>query len=164
MEYQNSSIDLEYCRASSGKRLANYLIDLVAFYCVLFFVGMVVEIIFPGSVSQLENIDPILDRLVTLVVYGFVMFLIEAAFQGKSLGKLITGTKAVSSNGATLTFGQFILRNFIRAVPFNALSALGSPSKPWHDSWSHSIVIDEKVLALQEQRTDFFDELKSQTQ
>ena len=34
----------------------------------------------------------------------------------------------------------------MRAVPFNALSALGNPPNPWHDSVSNTFVIDENGI------------------
>ena len=162
MENQYEFINLEYCRASSGKRLANYLIDGIVVYIVAMFLGFITELLFPGSISEL-NIGVIEERLLGLLFHGLVMFLIETAFHGKTLGKLITGTKAININGSNISMAKSLLRNFIRAVPFNALSALGSPSKPWHDSWSDTMVIDEKVLALQETKAEFFEELKNQT-
>jgi hypothetical protein len=30
-------------------------------------------------------------------------------------------------------------------VPFEAFSALGTPSYPWHDKWTRTVVIDEKA-------------------
>ncbi|TKC12309.1 RDD family protein [Pedobacter polaris] len=163
MELQSSNINLEYCRASSMKRFVNYFIDATAVYIVIMFIGFLVEISNPGSLTELKR-GLIEERLLGFVLYGFIMFLIETVFRGKSLGKLITGTKAINIDGSNLTLQKAILRNFIRAVPFNALSALGAPCKPWHDSWSDTIVVDEKVLNLQERKTEFFENLKNQRQ
>ena len=156
-----SDINLEYCRASSGQRLANYLIDLVAFYVILFFLGMITEILLPGSMSDM-NVDPIIDRVITIIIYGLIMFVIEMAFQGKSLGKLITGTRAVTQDGATLSFEKCLIRNFVRAIPFNALSALGSPCAPWHDKWSDTLVVDDKKVELAKRKEEFYSGLKTQ--
>lgn len=159
MEQNNTykELDLEYCRVGSGKRLANYIIDMIAFYMMIFFLSLIIELVFPGSVSEWD-IDGITDRIITIILYGLVMFVIEAAFQGKSLGKLITRTRAVNINGKAPSFSQLLKRNFVRAVPFNAFSALGSPCVPWHDRWSDTYVVDEKVLALQERKAEFFSE------
>jgi uncharacterized RDD family membrane protein YckC len=158
----HDELELEYCRASTSKRFANYIIDLIAFYLAAIFLVFVLEMLKPGIISN-ANIDGFADRLISLLLYGLVMFLVEAILQGKSLGKLITGTRAVNRNGGTPTLGQFLGRNFIRAVPFNAFSALGRPCKPWHDSGSGTIVIDEKLLALQQRKEAFLAELKTQT-
>ncbi|MEE1946609.1 RDD family protein [Pedobacter sp. KR3-3] len=158
---KTKDMNLEYSRASSGKRLANYLIDVVAFYIILIFVAIVLELLFPNSVSGLET-NPIVDRLITLFFYGLVMFLIEMCFQGKSLGKLITGTRAMTLSGETLSFEKALIRNFVRAVPFNALSALGTPCSPWHDNWSDTIVVDEKKLELVRKQDEFYSDLRNQ--
>jgi len=49
------------------------------------------------------------------------------------------------------------------AIPFNPLSALGSPCSPWHDRWSQTMVIEEKMVALQAQKTELFSTIKNQT-
>jgi len=163
MNYQNSEINLEYCRASSGKRFANYIIDVIIVYIVIMFIGFIAEIIFPGSITELK-MGLIEERLIGFLLYGLIMFSIETAFRGKTLGKLITGTRAINIDGKDISMPKSLLRNFIRAVPFNALSALGSPSKPWHDSWSDTLVIDEKVLSLQKRKGEFLEDLKNQKQ
>lgn len=163
MEHTNYNLNLSYCRASSAKRLANYLIDLIVFYIILFFIGFATEALFPGSISGM-NINSITERLIAIVLYGLVMFITEAIFQGKSVGKLITGTKAVNINGDELTFDQYLIRNFTRAIPFNSISALGTPCTPWHDQWSKTIVVDVKFLDLELRKEEFFTELKNQRQ
>lgn len=150
----SSDIDLEYCRASAGKRFLNYVIDLIAFYIIFLGILIAVSIISPGI---FDNINSFVDRLITLVCYGLIMGLIEAAANGKSLGKLITGTKAVNTDGTEIDFQKAFMRNIIRSIPFNALSALGTPSNPWHDKWSDTIVVDEKKVALIERKETFFD-------
>ncbi|HEX9513187.1 MAG TPA: hypothetical protein VF939_22005 [Puia sp.] len=34
-------------------------------------------------------------------------------------------------------------------VPFEVFSALGSPCHPWHDRWTDTLVIDERLSQLQ---------------
>ena len=91
------------------------------------------------------------------------MFATEVIFRGKTLGKLITATLVACAEGNLPTFSQFLKRNLIRAVPFNALSALGRPCVPWHDSLSDTYVIDKKVLDLKKRKEQFFSELASQS-
>lgn len=163
MDFNTSyqEVDLDYCRASSGKRLANYIIDLIVFYIILFGIYIFIEILFPGI---LDGINSLLDRLIAMFCYGFIMSLIEAVSHGKSIGKLITGTKAVNLDDSEIDLQKAFTRNMIRVIPFNALSALSNPCDPWHDRWSDTMVIDEKKLALQTQRVDLFDSVKNQIQ
>lgn len=163
MEFQEGSINLEYCRASMNKRFVNYLIDSIVAFVLIFLLGFILEIISPGLISE-SNIGDISGRIIGMVFYGIMMFFIEFASQGKSIGKLITRTRAINEDGSTLSFGNSLIRNFIRAIPFDAFSAFGNPCKPWHDSWSHTMVVDEKLFALQVRKDVFFSELKNQTQ
>lgn len=134
-------------QASMGKRFANYLVDLLVFYALVFAGGFVLAIISPQTIESINEDDPgfnLLDRLFTLLLYGLYMFVVEAAFKGKSLGKLITGTRAVNEDGTDVTAKAAFFRGLSRAVPFNALSALGNPTYPWHDKWTKTYVIDER--------------------
>ncbi|HEX4374623.1 MAG TPA: RDD family protein [Puia sp.] len=148
-EEQTIFDDLQYhlVQASTGKRFANYFIDLLTFYVFIFFLGMFLAVASPSFLNSANDSRSgfgFVERLVVLVLYGFFMFLIEVIFKGKSLGKLITGTRAVKEDGTLLTAKDALLRGLSRMVPFEAFSALGSPSYPWHDKWSKTFVIDEK--------------------
>ena len=162
MEFQESNLNLAYCRASMAKRFANYIIDLIFVYILLFFMGFFLEIISPGLITE-ANIGGITDRVISLIFYWLIMFFTEFASQGKSIGKLITGTRAVNKNGSRLSIEKSLLRNLIRAIPFNALSALGTPCNPWHDSWSDTLVVDDKLLDLEERKDVFYSALKERS-
>jgi uncharacterized RDD family membrane protein YckC len=135
-------------KASTGKRFANYIIDLIVFTILLLVVGVVWAIISPATVGILEDDSAgfkLMDRLISSLIFGLLMGIIEGITKGKSLGKLITGTRAVNTDGTTISFKTAMIRGLCRAVPFDQLSALGSPSNPWHDKWSNTEVIDEKA-------------------
>ncbi|MFN0292899.1 RDD family protein [Pedobacter helvus] len=156
----HEELDLDYSRASTGKRFANYLIDALLFYVVAFLLGIVVGFFKPELLPDEDS--GILSRIVSLICYGMLMFIIEAACGGKTLGKVITGTKAINSDGSEMSFQKAFIRNIIRCIPFNALSAFGTPCNPWHDAWSNTMVIDEKKLDLQLRKDVFFSELSNQ--
>jgi uncharacterized RDD family membrane protein YckC len=133
-------------QAGSGKRLANYLIDLVSFYVFMYFMSyVIVEVSYDFAVLIYggEGFN-LAGRLIILVLYGMYMGLMEAAFKGRSLGKLITGTVAVNEDGSRISGQTALLRGLSRAVPFNAFSALGTPSYPWHDKWNKTYVVEYK--------------------
>jgi uncharacterized RDD family membrane protein YckC len=136
-------------QASSGKRLANYIIDLVIFYVIMFALSYVIvalnydlAILIYGDGVGLE----IVSRLISLLLYGMYMGLVEALFKGRSIGKLMTGTVAVNEDGSRVGGQTALLRGLSRAVPFNAFSALGSPCYPWHDRWTKTYVVEFKDL------------------
>lgn len=136
-------------RASSGKRFANYLVDLLIFFALMFVLGMVLGLLnMTAVISYMDSNDSrikILNRLLSLLLYGIYMGIMEGVFKGKSIGKFITGTKAVNADGTNISPGTAFLRGLSRAVPLYALSALGDTCYPWHDRWTNSCVIDERV-------------------
>lgn len=140
----------ELQQASSGKRLTNYIIDLISFNIFMYLISYVlVEVSYELFVLIYgDGSDPfnVVGRLITLLLYGMYMGLIEAAFRGRSLGKLITGTIAVNEDGSRVTGNTALLRGLSRAVPFNAFSALGDPCYPWHDRWTKTYVVEAKDL------------------
>ncbi len=139
------TFDPQYDRASTGKRFVNYLVDIVSFYIAIFGLGILIGIFVPGVITALDDLASytLLDRLVSLILYAIFMGLVEGMFKGKTLGKLITRTRAVNLDGTPVSFATAFARGFSRAVPFCALSAFGSPSNPWQDRWTNTMVIEE---------------------
>jgi len=130
-------------QANPGKRLANYIIDLVSFYVFMYlFSYVLVNMSYGLAVIIYGDGHEILGRLIVLLFYGMYMGLIEAMFKGRSFGKLITGTIAVNEDGSRINGQTALLRGLCRAVPFNALSALGSRCYPWHDKWNKTYVVN----------------------
>ena len=152
-KYNYDKVDYRYCRASSGLRFANYLIDSIVVYFLMFALGFVLAIIDPSIIDILD--ESITSRIVGMIFYGVIMSFTEAMLNGKSVGKLITKTKAVNLDGSDISFEKAFTRNLIRIIPFDALSALGNPSTPWHDKWSDTMVVEEKKVELQKQSALF---------
>jgi uncharacterized RDD family membrane protein YckC len=131
--------------ASHGKRLVNYVVDQLTCIFLILFIMLAIRS------TNLALGDAILARLTTgfagnltiTFFYALFMSIQESLLGGKTLGKLITRTRAVEEDGSRLSAEKAFLRNLIRCVPFNPLSALGRPARPWHDRWSHTMVVDE---------------------
>ena len=137
-------IDTTYDRASHMKRLGNYIVDLIGFYIAILIFGLFVGYFFPSVFSDVDFDDPttgLLDRFVTLLFYGLYMGVLEIVFKGRSLGKFIADTRVVNLDGSTISAKTAFLRGLSRAVPFEGFSALGSPSNPWHDKWTNTMVV-----------------------
>ncbi|RYY70420.1 MAG: RDD family protein [Chitinophagaceae bacterium] len=136
-------------RADAGKRFLNYIIDIVVFYILIFLIAILVAMIAPEALESFVEEDSsgdaaIGERLISLLLYGIYMGIIETIFKGKSIGKFITRTRAVNLDGSRISAGTAFGRGLSRAVPFAAFSAFGSPCNPWQDKWTNSMVIDEK--------------------
>jgi len=155
-------VDYRYCRASSGLRLANYLIDVIFIYILMFALGFIIAFIDPGIIDFID--DGIIGRIFKMLFYGVIMSFTEAMLNGKSIGKLITGTRAVNLDGSDLSLEKSFTRNLIRIVPFDGITALATPSVPWHDKWSDTMVVVDKKVALQQRHLDLIKPFKNQIQ
>jgi uncharacterized RDD family membrane protein YckC len=139
-----------YEHASVGQRFLNYLIDcLLMQYGLSFITGILIakimlaispETAYNWFVERKDSID-ILASFYLISIVNFLIYytICEKAFKGKTLGKLITGTKAIRGDGQELSFKNALLRSLSRIVPFEPFSAFGG--YPWHDSWTGTMVI-----------------------
>src|SRR5689334_4395749 len=85
-------------RADTGKRFLNYIIDVVGFYGVMVIIGVLMALVSPSFVDSIDDSPgfSFADRIVSIFLYGIYMGVVEGLFKGKSLGKLITKTRAVN--------------------------------------------------------------------
>jgi uncharacterized RDD family membrane protein YckC len=77
--------------------------------------------------------------LIAVFHYLFYYTICEKAFKGYTLGKLLSGTRAVRMDGQELTLKDAFLRSLSRMVPFEVFSGFGE--QPWHDTWTKTAVI-----------------------
>lgn len=86
--------------------------------------------------------------LISIIQSVIFMGFYEYLTKGVTLGKLITGTKAVNQDGTNITIGTAFLRSLCRIVPFEPFSALTTPCYPWHDKWTKTFVIDKAASRI----------------
>ncbi len=122
--------------ASKGKRFVNGLIDYILIGFVL---GILIQIFNGLSIALYGNF--LVRYLIQSIFIVVFCSLEEIALKGKTIGKLITGTRAVNEDGTPMTAQTVLIRSLCRVVPFDGLSFIGNG---WHDRWSHTIVIDER--------------------
>ncbi|MDO5616430.1 MAG: RDD family protein [Cruoricaptor ignavus] len=132
---------VELNQASKLKRLANYFIDGFFFYFLLMILAILSDD-FENFLLEMENKSRIESSLIMMLLYFAFIFFLEIITKGRSLGKYITGTIAIKTDGTLLTTKDYLLRNACRLVPFDALSFLGTNG--WHDSWSETRVVNKK--------------------
>ncbi|MFL5810857.1 MAG: RDD family protein [Flavisolibacter sp.] len=135
--------------ASRGQRFLNYVIDsaLLQYGLAKLTTTIVVKLmvaIAPEAAYQIfaEDADPLNTFL---AVYSIIIFndlfyytICEKAFRGYTLGKLVTGTRAIRLDGKELSFKDALLRTLCRLVPLEALSGFWTL---WHDTWTKTTVI-----------------------
>ena len=144
--------EIQLIPASTGQRFLNFLIDnlLLRFGLSMLTgmaVGMTLAFLAPDYMLELSQSDNTfglfaLSYLIVIVNYLIYYTICEKAFKGYTLGKLITGTRAVREDGNELTLKDALLRSLSRMVPFEAFSAFGG--YPWHDSWTKTRVIKSR--------------------
>lgn len=135
--------------ATTGQRFVNYLVDVASFYLFAMVFGIVLVLVTgnPTIVEDADNSAPLLTQVISIVLYGVYMGVIEGLGRGKTLGKLFTRTRAVNEDGTRIRFSTAFLRGLSRAVPFEALSAFNA--YPWHDQWTKTRVVKEESLPEQ---------------
>ncbi len=128
--------------ADKGLRFLNWLIDVILFYIVFLGLVFIVAIIAPDSARIFTSEDAgskIIVYAISFSAFFLFFFLIEGLSKGRTLGKLITRTKAVKEDGSNITFSDAAKGSLTRIVPFEPFSAFGG--RPWHDKWRATVVI-----------------------
>ena len=144
---------IQYADASTGQRFLNYLIDVILMqYGLGWLTGtLLVKFLlvvspetayslFGGDESSIEIV--LATYMISILNYLIYYTFCEKLFRGYTVGKLVTGTRAIREDGNELTFKNAILRSLSRMVPFEAFSAFGG--SPWHDRWTHTRVIKSR--------------------
>lgn len=130
-------------KASKWKRLFNLILDYAVLIGLIFLITVVLMTleelgVLQGVYAWFDDPSSPLDTIMVLLLAGYYIGL-EWLF-GRSVGKLITGTKVVATAGGRPSFLAVVGRTCCRFVPFDAFSALGT--NVWHDSWSGTRVVD----------------------
>ncbi|MFT4092653.1 MAG: RDD family protein [Niabella sp.] len=125
--------------ATTGQRLANYIIDVIIFYVLCFVLGFIIASIIP-SLFGYGGSTTFASYLIAIVVIVSYYTLLEGS-TGKSVGKIVTGTKVITENGDKTTYKDAFIRSVSRLVPFEPLSIFFGNSGMWHDRWSHTRVV-----------------------
>ena len=112
-----------YQDASTGTRLLNYLIDVVIIIILLIIAeAFLLPTLLGNSIGQ-----QLLPYTLLFVYYS----LLETTTNGRSISKMVTGTKAIRVDSSEFSGKDAAMRSLCRLVPIDALSALFGYS--WHD-------------------------------
>jgi uncharacterized RDD family membrane protein YckC len=145
-EYRASQ-NVDLIKVSGGIRFANYLIDLVVLYLLLIFSSIMVAILM--GLFAPEEFQAIDEESSSFTLGSYVIWFalriayytfMESVF-GRTIGKLITGTKVVTRDGRTPATQKIFLRTLSRLVPFEPFTFLGDEARGWHDQWTDTWVV-----------------------
>ncbi|HUC82247.1 MAG TPA: RDD family protein [Flavisolibacter sp.] len=138
---------IEYDEASNGQRFLNYLIDnlfmrFVVSYGTSYLLLEFLVSTSPETAYEWFGSDGSWAAIYLIALLNHLVYytICEKAFKGHTLGKLITGTRAIREDGEELTFKDALLRSLSRLVPFEALS-IWFGNGLWHDTWTKTKVI-----------------------
>ena len=137
LDFEKQTNSPELYLASSGTRLANYFIDRVFLYILLFIEMTGMDLV----EREADGTGGIWILLFLLSIPGYWIFF-EYGF-GKTPAKFITKTKVVSINGKKPNLGQVMGRTFCRFIPFEPFSFLGSKAVGWHDKLPETRVVND---------------------
>ena len=98
---ENILDDVQYnlVQASTGKRFLNFLIDRIAIYLVWNYLLYKLEVAVLTVIYEYTHSRELLyvfSYLLTITFFVFILAILESVTGGKTLGKLITGTRAVN--------------------------------------------------------------------
>lgn len=105
--------------AKLEKRVVNLLIDTLAILIIWFITGLLFVLTFRSMYPKeyLLNIFPFFY----VPVWWLYYILLEYNFQ-KTVGKWVTKTRVVSTDGSKPSIGRIILRTFCRCIPLEYFS------------------------------------------
>ena len=130
-----------YIPVSLGKRFANYILDILF---IAFIFAIVANLFNMSTTLTAENTN---NSSGFLFIAFFAVYYIFMEYKfGKTIGKFITRTKVVSTDGNELTISQCIGRLLCRIIPLEWLSGILFKGIFWHDSIPKTMVVeDEKI-------------------
>jgi uncharacterized RDD family membrane protein YckC len=146
--------EISYEHASKAMRLVNFIIDMIIVSIVNTVIGgMIQMMVLAAYISDMESnpsdIGITLGIIVTIYLVQFGLFLgyytvCEKMMNGRTVGKLVTGTMALREDGAPLTWKNAILRSLCRIIPFEPIVAIFT-NYPWHDDFTRTVVIKKSM-------------------
>ena len=138
----------ETVMASRGQRFANYIIDSIVYYLIIFFIGFLA-----GALFTYFDYDGMYLWIVGMGQWGQIAFnltvmalyfMFMEGFTQRTVGKFITGTIVIMEDGSRPEAGVAALRTLCRFIPFEPFSFFGTPARGWHDTITKTYVIDRK--------------------
>jgi len=132
---------LTLLQTSLFKRFLNLIIDLSAIFIVEIILLTIFILLFPDGYRQIEQ-GTYQSKILQLGIYllAFILYYtLTEGLTGKTLGKAITESKVVTTNGQPIKISTALKRTIIRLVPFEPFSFLFDSNL--HDRLSNTLVV-----------------------
>lgn len=124
--------------AGRWQRFFNFVIDYLCFVGLAFIIGFMVAV--GGGDAGLQMMKSIPDLVFGVALMAVYYIVLEGVF-GRTLGKIVTGTRVVTVDGHKPSLPKIIGRSLLRFIPFEALTFFGPNGRGWHDRLSGTRVI-----------------------
>ena len=142
----------EYSYASQY-RFWEYLIDAIIHYILAIFIAL----LFPFAFNSVFA-----TYILIFVLYWGYYFVFEAYANGKTIGKMLLGTRVVDLDGNKPSKKSIAIRTLCRFIPFDNISFLfggnwndnHQVSGNWHDAFSQTYVVKDKDWQEYKQKND----------
>ena len=136
----------DYTLAENGTRFANYLIDQIFVSIITFAIALGLFAVLGEDALMIggsEVAGTVMDYVITYILFVLYYTLSEYHLNGKTLGKLITRSRAVTTLNQPMDLKTSFYRSLSRIVPFEAFSFFSEAPGGWHDRWTDTMVIKE---------------------
>src|SRR6185369_4756280 len=109
--------------ASRTRRFFNMLIDVAGQLVLMLVLLVIAFIVYPplADSSFLED-EGVLSNYLFGAILSTLYYLPSEALFGRTLGKLVTGTRVVTESGQTPSFLQILGRTAARLIPFDVFT------------------------------------------
>lgn len=129
---------------SRGIRFVNYLIDQITIGVIFNGIDYLLALSSNGKYGDDAIIQGDMSAVWFRLLYSLLVTLsyytvFETATNGRTLGKILTNTTAITQDGSPFTFKHALMRSLCRFIPFEPFSAFGY--MPWHDSITKTVVV-----------------------
>jgi uncharacterized RDD family membrane protein YckC len=123
--------------ATTGQRLMTFILDMLFYYIAGFVVLAILDRFLPGE--RLASRQDYVFGVVLFILY----YTLQEAFWGRTLGKVIAGTKVVKEDGSRISFVQALVRTLFRFIFIEFISFFGGHGRPvgWHDRIARTKVV-----------------------
>lgn len=132
---------MEERNAPMVSRFLNLIIDSIVIQITLVIVFAFLLVSNQFQLNENGEIDDLSFYAIVIFVFISYYTLLEVGLGGRTIGKMITKTRAVTLEGAELNFLDGIKRSLSRLVPFEFLSIFFGENEMWHDSWTNTKVV-----------------------
>ena len=139
LDYDKPGMEELPTTANTGARFVNFILDRIV-SSILGYGGM-----FGAMAAFGEESGSVIGLLLFALGYFGYYIIMEYNFEGKTIAKMLTKTRAIQEDGSPITLGQAVGRTFARLIPFEPFSIFftNGGTACWHDTLAGTLVVQD---------------------